>query len=308
MNLLPSAILRQALMIAILGLSINRLLAAQTKAYHPSDVSVGHRVSSGASASQPNSSTSAQDFVAIMRMVTNEGIARAQHEHFSYISEERSTRTDGHLWTEKAVETDDGVLRRLLAVDHLPLTLAAREAEERRIEDLVAHPQAFRRLNENHKEDETHAIQLLQMLPRAFRISSDGEQLGCIRFAFRPDPSFQPSTYEERIVHVLEGTVSVREPEHRLCDLEAAVSQPVEFGFGLLGKLNSGGHFSFQRMQVDATHWKTVHVSVHVDGRILLLKSLSRDQEVTRTDIISVPQHLNLEQAAKLTRPQGERR
>jgi len=205
-------------MIAILGLSINRLLATQTKVLHPSDVSVGHRVSSAASASQANLSTSAQGSVVIMRMVTNEGIAHAQHERFSYISEERSARTDGRLWTEKAVETDDGVLRRLLAVDHLPLTFAARKAEERRIEDLVAHPQTFRKLNEGHKEDVTHAIQLLQMLPKAFLISSDGEQQGCTRFAFRPNPSFQPSTYEERIVHVLEGTVSVKEPEDRLAD------------------------------------------------------------------------------------------
>jgi hypothetical protein len=88
-----------------------------------------------------------------------------------------------------------------------------------------------------------------------------------------------------------------------LCDFEARLSQPVEFGFGLLGRLNSGGHFSFQRVQVNANNWKTAHISVHVDGRILLLKSLSRDQEVTRVNIASVSPHLSLADAAKLTRP-----
>jgi hypothetical protein len=46
-----------------------------------------------------------------------------------------------------------------------------------------------------------------------------------------------------------------------------------------------------------------VHISVHVDGRILLLKSITRDQETTRTNIHIVPQHLSLAEAAKLSRP-----
>ena len=145
-----------------------------------------------------------------MRMVNGEEIARRQHKHFSYTSEERSTRTNGHLWEEKAVETDDGVLKRLIAVDRRPLSPSEAHAEERRIKDLVAHPAAFRRLSQSHEEDETHAIQMLQVLPQAFLISPDGQQQGCARFAFRPNPSFQPSTYEERVVHVLEGTLSVK--------------------------------------------------------------------------------------------------
>ena len=193
--------------------------------------------------------------------------ARKEREHFTYISEERSTRTGGHLWKEKAVETDDGVLRRLLAVDGHPLAPAEAVTEERRIEDLIAHPEAFRKLNATHEEDEGRAIQLLHMLPKAFLISSDGRQQGCVRFAFRPNPAFQPSTYQQRVVDVMEGTVSVKEPENRLCDLEATISQPVEFGYGLLGKLNKEGHFSFQRVQVDNTSWNSRARLISDDGR-----------------------------------------
>jgi hypothetical protein len=48
---------------------------------------------------------------------------------------------------EKAVETNDGVLRKLLVVDGHPLAPAEAVAEERRIEDLIAHPEAFRKRN-----------------------------------------------------------------------------------------------------------------------------------------------------------------
>lgn len=245
----------------------------------------------------------AQQSNVVTQMAANEKVARTQEQHFSYLSEERSTRTGGHLWKEKVVETDDGALRRLLAVDGHLLTAVQSEAEERRIEEIVAHPEAFRSLNRNHIDDEVKATQLLEILPKAFLISPAGEQDGCIRLSFRPNPSFRPSTYEERIIHVLEGTVSIKEPEDRLCKLEARITQPVEFGFGLLGKVNSGGHFELERAQVDSKNWKSMHISVHVDARILLLKSITRDQETTRTEIHTVHQHLSLAQAADLSRP-----
>lgn len=245
----------------------------------------------------------AQQNHVVIQMAANEKVARAEQHHFSYISEERSSRTGGHLWKEKVVETDDGVLRRLLSIDGRPLTSAQMKTEEQRIEGIVAHPEGFRKLNAGHYDDEVKATQLLEILPRAFLISPAGEENGCTRFFFRPNPAFQPSTYEERIIHVLEGTVSIKEPEDRLCKLQARITQPVEFGFGLLGKVNSGGHFELERMQIDPQNWKSMHISVHVDGRILLLKSIARDQETTRTEIHLVPQHLSLADAAKLSRP-----
>jgi hypothetical protein len=245
----------------------------------------------------------AQSANVLMQMAHNEKTARAQERHFSYFSEERSTRTGGHLWKQKVIETDDGALRRLLAVDGKPLTAAQSQSEDRRIEEIVAHPDAFRKLNKTRTDDEVQATKLLDIASRAFLFSPDGEQNGCVRFVFRPNPAFQPSTYEERIIHVLVGTVSVKEPDNRLCRVEATISQPVEFGFGLLGKINSGGHFELERAQVDAMNWKSVHISVHVEGRILMLKSITRDQETTRTEIHIVPQHLTLAQAASLSRP-----
>jgi hypothetical protein len=245
----------------------------------------------------------AQRTDAVVRMAANEKAARAQEQHFSYLSEERSSRTGGHLWKEKVVETEDGALRRLVAVDGRPLSAAQSQVEESRIAGIIAHPEAFSKLNKNHKDDEVKATQLLEILPTAFLISPAGEENGCVRFAVRPNPAFQASTYEERIIHVLEGTVSIKEPEDRLCKLEAIITQPVEFGFGVLGKINSGGRLELQRTQVDANNWKSVHINMHVDGRILLLKSITRDQETTRTNMHIVPKHLSLAEAANLSRP-----
>jgi hypothetical protein len=123
----------------------------------------------------------------VMRMVMNEKNARSEKGLFSYRSAERSTRTDGHLWDEKVVELNDGILRRLIAIDGRPLIQMESNLEADRIHNLVAHPEDFRRLNESRRDDEAHAIQMLQLLPKAFVISSMGEEDGCVRFAFRPE-------------------------------------------------------------------------------------------------------------------------
>jgi hypothetical protein len=238
----------------------------------------------------------------VEKMAANEVAARQQRSHFFYVSEERSDRTGGHLWKENVVEVNDGPLRRLIAIDNRPLTPGEAEAEQHRIDHLVSHPDEFRRQNQAHKDDEARATQLMQMLSTAYILTPDGEVNGCTRFTFQPKPEFRPSSYPERVAHEMAGTVSVKQPENRLCTLEARILHPVEFGFGMLGRIDEGGHFSLARKQIDAKNWKTDRFTVHVNGRILMLKSLVRNQEAVRTAIRLVPQNLTLAQAAQLTR------
>ena len=63
--------------------------------------------------------------------------------------------------------------------------------------------------------------------------------------------------------------------------------------------MDQGGHFSLKRKQIDATNWKSDRISVHVSGRILLLKSLAQSQDVVRTEIRTIPQNLTLHKPLK---------
>jgi hypothetical protein len=243
----------------------------------------------------------AQDPGLVTKMAANEVAARQELAHFAYTAEERSTRTAGHLWKEKVVETTDGPLRRLIAVDNQPLSPEQVQAEQRRIDSLVNDPGAFRRSNLDHKDDEFRATQLLQLLPTAFLMTPAGEANGCVRFTFQPNPSFQPSSYMERASREMSGTVSLKQPENRLCSLDAKVFSPIEFGFGMLGHIDQGSHFTLEHKGIDETNWKSDRISVHITGKILLFKSLTQDQEATRTEIRLVPQNLSLQQAAQMT-------
>jgi hypothetical protein len=247
-------------------------------------------------------SAGAQETSLIGKVAANEVTARQSRPNFFFVSEERSDRTGGHLWKENIVETTDGPLRRLLAIDNRPLTAGETDAEQRRIDRLVSRPDDFRRQNQVHKDDEARATQLLQLLSSAFVLAPDGEVNGCLRFTFQARPDFHPSSYQERVAHEMAGTVSLKKPEDRLCSLDAKILHPVEFGFGMLGHIDQGGHFSLERKQIDATNWKSDRISVHVSGRILILKSLTQSQDVVRTEIRIVPQNLTLAQAAQMSR------
>ena len=239
----------------------------------------------------------AQDASSVTRMAENERAARVAKKHFSYMLEERSPRTGNHLWLERVVEVDDGPVRRLLSVDGHPLSAADAQAEQQRLTDLANHPDVFRKENASTAGDEAHLIHLLTTLPNQFVLTPTEPENGCARFSFRPNPAYQPSGMEQRVLHAMVGHVALHEPEDRLCSLDAVVAEPVTFGFGLLGKIDQGGSFRLERRPVAPGEWKTIRMTVHMEGKILLMKSLTRDQDAVRTDIREVPQHLTLAEA-----------
>jgi hypothetical protein len=232
----------------------------------------------------------------IAMMAANELASRQHAGHFSYTSEEKSERTGMHVWREHVVEVGDGMLRRLVAVDGRALSPAETQAETQRLETLVRNPAEFHRQELAHKDDESHATKLLQLLPRAFLMTPDGTRDGCTQFRFVPNPEFKPSSYEERVGAALAGTVSLMESSGRLCILQGTVSRPVMFGFGIIGKINPGGSFRLERVPVAGAEWKTRSMSVHMGGKILM-KSLAKEQETTRSEIRKVPENLTLAQA-----------
>ena len=239
----------------------------------------------------------------VKAMVENEEQQRQHRTFFRYTSVERSARTGGHLWTENVAETPDGLLRRLIAEDGKPLSADRAAAEDRRIAALVADPSELRADNADRRADEARMLRLLNIMPQAFLFTADGMQDDCVRIAFHPNPGFTPSTYDERIVHGLAGILLVRMPAERLCGIEGHLVDRVNFGYGLLGHIDEGSHFGVTRIPVTATDWKSSKIAVHVDGRILLLKSISRDQDATHSGAKPLPPNLSLAQAAALTQP-----
>jgi len=98
------------------------------------------------------------------------------------------------------------------------------------------------------------------------------------------------------------GTILVSPRQKRLARMNGHLVENVDFGFGILGRIGKGGTFEIERIQVSATHWKTQLVDIHVTGRMLLFKTISKQQHEARSDFEPVPMDLDLRHAEELLR------
>jgi hypothetical protein len=143
---------------------------------------------------------------------------------------------------------------------------------------------------------------LLRELPKVFLFKTAGSQDNCTRIAFQPNPSFQEESYQDRVVHAMSGVLFIHTMDMRLCGLDAHLEHRVEFGFGFLGEMSDQSHFSIAREEVSPGQWKTTKIRVHVDGSILLLKSVSRDEDSSHSGFKRVARDLTAAQAAAIVR------
>jgi hypothetical protein len=241
----------------------------------------------------------------VNRMAQAETAAVATKQHFLYRRRERSLRTKGHLWEELVIEIPDGRMHRLIAVDGKPLTENQKAEEDARIQSLAKHPDEVGRDNQGRKDDESRSNALLQMLPRMFLLTADGIENGCIRIRFKPNPAYREQSYPERVIHAAAGILLIHPGDLRLCRLDAHLEHPVEFGYGLLGKVSLGSGFFMAREQVLPGQWKTSQMHVHVDGNILLFKSVSRQEDSEHFGFQQVPYNMTVAQSASLIRATG---
>jgi hypothetical protein len=77
----------------------------------------------------------------------------------------------------------------------------------------------------------------------------------------------------------------------------------VEFGFGLLGHIDNGGTIEIGRVEVGPSQWKTALIHIQLSGRLVLFKTISKQQYETRSDFRAVSGDLSLLEGSQLLAP-----
>ena len=232
-------------------------------------------------------------------LIENERQAMLTKERYEYLSNERSDRTGGHLWTEHVVETAQGRVRLLTAIDGQPLSPQRAQQERERLTAIAANPADFIRHEQAQRNDEEHARHLLELLPVDFLFDNVRLQDGIWRLDFHPNPDVSPSAIEDQVLHGMSGWLSIDEHDLRLVHIEGKLSQDVSIGFGLLANIHAGSHFSSDRQLVDG-HWRTVHVVTDIRGKAALFKSVSRSSDLTRSDFHYLSSNITVPEAVDL--------
>jgi hypothetical protein len=232
-------------------------------------------------------------------LIENERQAMQTKERYEYLSNEKSDRTGGHLWTERVVETAQGRVRLLTAIDGTPLPPERAQQERDRLTAIAANPADFIRHELAQKNDEEHARHLLELLPRDFLFDNVRLQDGVWHLDYHPNPEISPLAIEDQVLHGMSGWLTIDERQLRLLHIEGRLPQDVSIGFGLLANIHAGSHFSSDRQLVDG-HWRTVHVITDIRGKAALFKSVSRSSDLTRSEFHYLDRNITVSEAVDL--------
>lgn len=250
-----------------------------------------------ATADTPQAPQKPQDVV--QAMINNENAAAARHEHWEYMSNERSGRTGGHVWTERVVETAPGRVRQLVGIDGKPLTPEQMQREIARLQTVRDHPEEFIKHEQNTRAEEKRARQMLEVLPHDFVFENVVLDHGLWRMTFRPNPDYSPSGIEERVLHNMAGTLVVDAHDLRLIHMDFHLVQEVSIGFGLLADLHTGTTFVSDRQETDG-HWHTLHVATQVHAKAMVFKKIDLNVDIYRSEFQPLDHELSVSEAATL--------
>jgi hypothetical protein len=241
----------------------------------------------------------ANDARSIVRsVVANEPRADA-NDHSKWIYLDDNNVPDGHT-VKIVIQTAQGDLSKTLKKGGQSLTPNEQRDDEKRIDDFVSDASVREKQKHDHEQDSEKAAALTKLLPDAFLWSYTGHNGALTTLNFKPDPKFNPPTRESRVFAAMEGTMVVNTKQKRIQQLKGALTHDVDFGYGLLGKLEKGGSFEIERQQIAPGIWSITQTHIHIHGHALIFKSITEEQDEETSHYHRTPAGLSLEDAAKM--------
>jgi hypothetical protein len=230
-------------------------------------------------------------------VVYNELQERKQTSLWQYRVEKRIA---SQTVVEQQVETQSGLVYRVLGRQGVPLDHAGQQKETDRLRSLLRNPSEQARMKQDYEAEEQRLQRLIAAMPDAFVYTYDGMTEDNLQLSFVPNPAYNPQTYEARVYHALAGEILIQPRLKRLVKITGHIDKEIDFGYGLLGRIEKGGTFQIGREQVAVNRWKTNLLDVHISGRIVFFKAISKDQHELRSAFQPVAANFSLQDAVAL--------
>jgi hypothetical protein len=233
----------------------------------------------------------------VREVVYNELNDHVSHGYWRYWVESQSPKES---LREEFIETAEGPISRIELINGQPLDAEGRQLEQAHLHRLLNSPAEQARHREEYDDNENRVGRIVALLPDAFIYEYAGEENGCYRLRFRPNPDYSAHSIEARIFHAMNGDLWVNAKYKRMVRLDGHLKEDVSFGYGILGRLYQGGWFSLQRTQVSSTDWKTQRFELHMNGRAILFKIIAHEFSELRSGFVPVAARLDLIKGAAL--------
>jgi hypothetical protein len=190
------------------------------------------------------------------------------------------------------IELEGSPYKRLVSRDGHPLSAAEQQSEEQKLEAASEERrnetagQHERRLEEWHHRQERQR-QPLRELPDAFNFtlaseeSLDGRPVYLIEAV--PKPDYKPKSTYTAFFPKVKIRAWIDKADLEATRIEIEPTDTISFG-GFLLRLDRGSRIVIEQTRMDDRFWVPRRVSVLAEGRVMLLKSLSREMEYSFTD------------------------
>jgi hypothetical protein len=242
------------------------------------------------------------DPVALVRRATQNRLdADRTHRPLRYLLRKIDERRDT---TKDIIETSEGDVARLVAINGQPLSTEANQAEQNRLNTLTNHPEIQEHRHQREQKDAARVNRLMSLLPDAFLYhleeTVDCSGHPCYRLTFTPNPHFAPPDVEASIFRGLAGELWIDQAQERLTRLDAHVIATVDFGWGILGKLDKGGTILLEQADIGGGDWELTSLKLKLRGKALMVKSLSIQITEQASHFSPVPPGVDYRKAIEL--------
>ena len=245
--------------------------------------------------------------------VANE-VAAANSTTFKYMFRSRKQTPKGSQ-TKLYVETNEAMAGLLIAINDQPLTPQQEQGEANHLAWLMNNPDQLRKKQAREKEDADRTLGIVKALPDAFRYEyADAEKseagIGAsthlVRLKFVPNPAYSPPSRVEAVLTGMRGQLVINTESRRIALIDATLFKDVTFGWGILGRLDKGGHFRVRQADVGDGTWDITEMDLGITGKILLFKTLSMVSDEVFSDFRRVSDNLTFAQGAEMLEAEGK--
>lgn len=236
---------------------------------------------------------------AFLRQVLATELALAQDTNhpMRYTLHKASSRFSS---TKEIFETKDGAVARLVAINDKPLSAEEAQKEQQRLNTLLSDPSRQRQRKEAQDNDLARVLKVLRAFSDAFTFKYIGSGVGPTgrveKFSFEPNPDFDPPDLETEVLTAMAGEIWIDAAEERIARLEGHLLHDVDFGWGILGRLNRNGWIVIEQSNVGSHQWRIVRFQMEMSGRIVV-KNKTFETVEEQTNYSPVPAGVGYVQA-----------
>jgi hypothetical protein len=202
--------------------------------------------------------------------------------------------------TKLIVETKDGDVARLVSINDGPLSPQDEQNEQTRLRGLLNDPGLQRHRQQREQGDTERARKVMRALPDAFLYTfagiADTPQGPSYRLTFQPNPNFDPQDLEAQVLKGMAGEMWIDIAQRRVTRLQGKRVHDVDYGWGILGKLDQGGTLLLEQADVGNHQWRTTHMVLVMNARFLI-KTIKLDTTLELSQFEPVTSGMTYQQA-----------